>query len=82
MPTPSYLLRYWSDATLSVNLVVFANIFGALLLGLIAGYERTYHGRAAGKPLAGVFAEFIGSESARTVLRRYGFELPTAPVGR
>ncbi|WP_326536712.1 MgtC/SapB family protein [Pseudorhodoferax sp.] len=48
MPTPSYLLRYWSDATLSVNLVVFANIFGALLLGLIAGYERTYHGRAAG----------------------------------
>jgi molybdate transport system substrate-binding protein len=37
---------------------------------------------AAGKPLAGAFAEFIGSESARAVLRRYGFELPAAPAGR
>lgn len=37
---------------------------------------------AAGKPLAGAFAAFIGSESARAVLRRYGFELPAAPAGR
>ena len=37
---------------------------------------------AAGKPLAGAFAEFIGSESARALLRRYGFELPPAPAGR
>jgi putative Mg2+ transporter-C (MgtC) family protein len=40
--------HYWSTTTLGVNLVIFANIFGALLLGLIVGYERTYHGRAAG----------------------------------
>ena len=30
------------------SLVVSANILGALLLGLIVGYERSYHGRAAG----------------------------------
>ncbi|TXH92614.1 substrate-binding domain-containing protein, partial [Thauera aminoaromatica] len=37
---------------------------------------------AAGKPLATAFAEFIGSESARAVLRRYGFELPAVSAGR
>ena len=37
---------------------------------------------AAGKPLAGAFAECIGSEPARAVLQRYGFELPAAPAGR
>lgn len=42
------LLRYWSPREVAVNLIIFANILGALLLGLIVGYERTYHGRAAG----------------------------------
>lgn len=42
------LARYWSAREVSVNLVVFANVFGALLLGLLVGYERSYHGRAAG----------------------------------
>ncbi len=42
------MARYWSLPEVSVNLVLFLNIFGALLLGLIVGYERTYHGRAAG----------------------------------
>lgn len=44
----SSLLRYWTVAEIEVNLLVFANIVGALLLGLMVGYERTYHGRAAG----------------------------------
>ena len=39
---------YWSAQEVSVNLIVFANLFGALILGLIVGYERSYHGRAAG----------------------------------
>ena len=39
---------YWSPQEVSVNLIVFANLFGALALGLIVGYERSYHGRAAG----------------------------------
>ena len=45
---PEFLMRYWSVPQVQVNLLVFANIIGALLLGLLVGYERTYHGRAAG----------------------------------
>lgn len=39
---------YWSRQEIAINLIVFANLFGALLLGLLVGYERSYHGRAAG----------------------------------
>lgn len=42
------LASYWSFAELGTNLIVFMNIFGALILGLVVGYERSYHGRAAG----------------------------------
>ncbi len=42
------LARYWSGSQVEVNLVIFANLLGALLLGLLVGYERSYHGRAAG----------------------------------
>lgn len=40
--------RYWSLQEIATNLIIFTNIVGALLLGLIVGYERSYHGRAAG----------------------------------
>jgi putative Mg2+ transporter-C (MgtC) family protein len=43
-----FLARYWSPREVSVNIIVFANVLGALLLGLLIGYERSYHGRAAG----------------------------------
>ena len=46
--TPDYLGSFWSSAEIGVNLVVFMNLVGALLLGLVLGYERSYHGRAAG----------------------------------
>lgn len=39
---------YWSPQEVSVNLIVFANLCGALVLGMLVGYERSYHGRAAG----------------------------------
>jgi putative Mg2+ transporter-C (MgtC) family protein len=42
------LTRYWSAPELETNLIVFINLLGALLLGLLVGYERSYHGRAAG----------------------------------
>jgi putative Mg2+ transporter-C (MgtC) family protein len=42
------LARYWSSGEVAINLVIFANLVGALLLGLLVGYERAYHGRAAG----------------------------------
>lgn len=46
--SPEALAGYWSSQEVAINLIVFANLFGALLLGLIVGYERSYHGRAAG----------------------------------
>lgn len=42
------LATYWSPDEVSTNVVIFMNIVGALLLGLVVGYERSYHGRAAG----------------------------------
>ena len=42
------LQSYWSMSELSTNGLILLNLFGALLLGLMVGYERSYHGRAAG----------------------------------
>ena len=46
--SPDALKIYWSASEMATNLLVFANLLGALLLGFIVGYERSYHGRAAG----------------------------------
>jgi putative Mg2+ transporter-C (MgtC) family protein len=42
------LEQYWSLHIVEANIVVFCNLLGALGLGLLLGYERSYHGRAAG----------------------------------
>ena len=42
------LAAYWSAPQVSANIIVFMNLVGALLLGFLVGYERSYHGRAAG----------------------------------
>lgn len=42
------LSAYWSAPEVATNMIVFFNMLGALILGLIVGYERSYHGRAAG----------------------------------
>jgi putative Mg2+ transporter-C (MgtC) family protein len=42
------LAAYWSMPMVEANIIVFFNLLGALLLGLLVGYERSYHGRAAG----------------------------------
>ena len=42
------LANYWSGTEVTVNLVIFLNLLGALLLGALVGYERAFHGRAAG----------------------------------
>lgn len=39
---------YWSSAMLVANFFVLLHLLGALGLGLLVGYERSYHGRAAG----------------------------------
>jgi putative Mg2+ transporter-C (MgtC) family protein len=49
-----WLEQYWSMPLVSVNLVVFVNLLGALLLGMTVGYERAYHGRAAGMRTYGI----------------------------
>lgn len=42
------LHAYWSNAQIQANFLILLNIVGALLLGMIVGYERSYRGRAAG----------------------------------
>jgi putative Mg2+ transporter-C (MgtC) family protein len=39
---------YWSKTEIATNMVILLHLAGALLLGLMVGYERSYHGRAAG----------------------------------
>ena len=42
------LFGYWTAAHLLANFIIVLNLIGALLLGLVLGYERSFHGRAAG----------------------------------
>jgi putative Mg2+ transporter-C (MgtC) family protein len=42
------LQHYWSGSLLAANAFIGLNLIGALLLGMIVGYERSYQGRAAG----------------------------------
>ncbi len=44
----TYTSHFWSGAELGANYIIFMNLAGALLLGFVVGYERAYHGRAAG----------------------------------
>jgi putative Mg2+ transporter-C (MgtC) family protein len=44
----SYVANFWSNAELGANAIIFLNLTGAMLLGFLVGYERSYHGRAAG----------------------------------
>ncbi len=42
------LLAYWSHAQLMTNGVILLHLVGALMVGVLLGYERSYQGRAAG----------------------------------
>jgi len=42
------LQHYWSGTFLAANAFNGLNLVGALLLGMLVGYERTFNGRAAG----------------------------------
>src|SRR3970040_2355176 len=48
------LSGYLPPQIVMTNAVVFLNLLGALALGLIVGYERSYHGRAAGMSTYGL----------------------------
>ncbi|WP_114968709.1 MgtC/SapB family protein [Rhodoferax ferrireducens] len=42
------LQHYWSGSFLAANAFIGLNLVGALLLGMLVGYERSFNGRAAG----------------------------------
>lgn len=44
----AHMQAYWSGDEIATNGLIFLNLMGALLLGGLVGYERAYHGRAAG----------------------------------
>ncbi len=48
LPSHDALAAFWSAPVVASNLIVVFSLFGALLLGLLVGYERSYRGRAAG----------------------------------
>jgi putative Mg2+ transporter-C (MgtC) family protein len=62
------LSSYWSASVVATNVIVFLNLLGALLLGLIVGYERAYHGRAAGMRTYGLVCM---ASAALTVIAGY-----------
>lgn len=46
--SPETLFSYWSTLQVEASVMILLNIVGALFLGMIVGYERSFHGRAAG----------------------------------
>ena len=79
MLTLEALSGYWSASEVATNLIVFLNLLGALLLGILVGYERSYHGRAAGMRTYGLVCM---ASAALTVIAGYpgfwygGHQLP------
>jgi putative Mg2+ transporter-C (MgtC) family protein len=66
----SNLQSYWSGSILAANAFIGINLIGALLLGMLVGYERSYNGRAAGMRTYGLvcmastaLTVFVGSAS-------------------
>ena len=68
MPFSETLQAYWSAPIIVTNVIVFLNLLGALLLGLLVGYERSYHGRAAGMRTYGLVCM---ASAALTVIGGY-----------
>ena len=68
MPTLQNLAAYWSVPEVEINIIISLNLLGALLLGLLVGYERSYHGRAAGMRTYGLVCM---ASAALTVLSGY-----------
>jgi len=42
------LQAYWSESELQINGLILLHLLGAAAVGMMLGYERSYHGRAAG----------------------------------
>jgi putative Mg2+ transporter-C (MgtC) family protein len=68
VPLGTLLGAYWSSGELVTNGVILLNLVGALLLGMLVGYERSYHGRAAGMRTYGLVCM---ASAALTVIGGY-----------
>jgi putative Mg2+ transporter-C (MgtC) family protein len=68
MMTAETFEAYWSVPVLQANFFVCLHLVGALALGLLVGYERSYHGRAAGMRTYGLLCM---ATSALTVMGAY-----------
>lgn len=68
MLTQQILAAYWSGPVVVANLFVLLHLVGALVLGLLVGYERSYHGRAAGMRTYGLVCM---ASAALTVIGGY-----------
>jgi putative Mg2+ transporter-C (MgtC) family protein len=62
------LAAYWSKAELITNGLVMLHLAGAAAVGLLLGYERTYHGRAAGMR---TYALVCAASTILTVINAY-----------
>lgn len=47
-PTPQLLLNFWSPEAIEANILLMMHLAGSMMLGMLVGYERSFHGRAAG----------------------------------
>jgi putative Mg2+ transporter-C (MgtC) family protein len=65
------LAAFWSAPVLASNIIAVLSMAGALLLGLLVGYERFYHGRAAGMRTYGLVCM---ASAALTVISGYPHE--------
>ncbi len=68
MPSIETLASYWSSQMMATNVLVLMNLTGSMLLGLLVGYERSYHGRAAGMRTYGLVCM---ASTALTVISGY-----------
>ncbi len=62
------LLSYWSIRELAANGIILLHLLGALALGIVIGFERSYHGRAAGMR---TYALVCMASTALTVINGY-----------
>jgi len=61
----SLFQTFWSSAELAANELIFLDILGAMGLGLILGFERNFHGHAAGMR---TYALVCGASAALTAI--------------
>ena len=48
LPDTPTLLGFWSHESVEGNVLLLMHLIGSMLLGMFVGYERSFHGRAAG----------------------------------